>query len=29
MQIPLNKSGIKVSSITAWESDDACATYYP
>lgn len=21
--------GIRVSRITAWESDDACATYYP
>lgn len=29
LQIPLNESGIKVSSITAWESEDACATYYP
>ncbi|MFH0728800.1 MAG: 6-carboxytetrahydropterin synthase QueD [Pseudomonadota bacterium] len=21
--------GVKISRVTAWESDDACATYYP
>jgi len=25
----LNNDNIKVSRITAWESDSACATYYP
>ena len=25
----LKETGIKVSRITTWESDDACATYYP
>lgn len=25
----LNVPGVSVSSVSAWESDDACATYFP
>ncbi|WDN89051.1 6-pyruvoyltetrahydropterin/6-carboxytetrahydropterin synthase [Desulfosarcina sp. BuS5] len=27
LQAMINKHGVKVSSVTAWESDDACATF--
>jgi 6-pyruvoyltetrahydropterin/6-carboxytetrahydropterin synthase len=29
VQRKLSTSGVQVSRVTAWESDDACATYYP
>lgn len=29
LQINLKVPGVQVSRVTAWESDDACATYYP
>ena len=28
LQTRLNPEGIRVSSVTAWESEDACATYF-
>ncbi|MCD6271752.1 MAG: 6-carboxytetrahydropterin synthase QueD [Deltaproteobacteria bacterium] len=27
LQAMINEHGVKVSSVTAWESDDACATF--
>ena len=29
MQEKITESDIRVASVTAWESDDACATYFP
>ncbi len=29
LQKRIDRSGIKVSRVAAWESDDACATYIP
>ena len=29
LQEKFTEPGIRVSSVTAWESDDACATYFP
>ena len=29
LQENFTEPGIRVSSVTAWESDDACATYFP
>jgi 6-pyruvoyltetrahydropterin/6-carboxytetrahydropterin synthase len=29
MQEKLTEPDIRVASVTAWESDDACATYFP
>lgn len=29
LQKKLSLPGVQVSSVTAWESDDACATYFP
>ena len=29
MQEKITEPGIRVSSVTAWESDDACATFFP
>jgi len=28
LQEKINTTGVKVSRVTAWESDDACATYF-
>lgn len=29
LQETVSEPGIRVASVTAWESDDACATYFP
>lgn len=29
LQETITEPGIRVASVTAWESDDACATYFP
>ena len=29
LQEMINEPGVKVSKVTTWESDDACATYFP